>query len=213
MTQTAAMTVNQMAQMVGNIDKPSVEGAVEQLAPAAPVPADQPNEHGLRVFVDATQLKQDLQVNPNDLDEAVISQAPMFVHYAQQAALARRQWEKCKLAADVMESTLDSAWRKKFVLDGQKATEKMVENAVKSDPRMIAAQTKVIEARALYDIANDAREAYMQRKDMIVQVSVDRRREREGQLRIMQAREADNATTSARDRALAAEQARMQQAS
>ncbi|CAG9229093.1 hypothetical protein [Burkholderia vietnamiensis] len=206
MTQTAAMSVDQMAQMVGNLDQPSVE--VAQPAPAPGAPA-QPTEHGLRVFVDADQLKKDLQVNPNDLDDAVISQAPMFVHYAQQAAYARRQWEKCKLAADVMESTLDSAWRKKFVQDGVKATEKMIENAVKSDPRMIAAQTKVIEARSLYDIANDAREAYMMRKDMIVQVSVDRRREREGQLRIMSAREAENAANSARDRALAAEQSRL----
>lgn len=211
---TDTLSVEDMAALVGDLDKPVVPGAAitaEPPAPAAPK-APEPTASGLKVFVDVDQLKKDLQVNPNDLDDAVISQAPMFVHYAQQAAQARRQWEKSKLAAEVTESQLDSAWRKKFLEDGTKITEKVVENAVKSDPRYIKAHTQVIEARALYDIANDAREAYMQRKDMIVQVSVDRRRERDGQLRILAAKEAEGAIQSGRDAALAAEAARRQQA-
>jgi hypothetical protein len=88
----------------------------------------------------------------------------------------------------------------------------MVENAVKADPRYANAQNQIIEARALFDIANDAREAYTQRKDMIVQISVDRRREREGQLRIIAAKEGENAVQSGREAALAAEAARRQAA-
>ncbi|MEZ2310850.1 hypothetical protein AB6809_29820 [Paraburkholderia sp. RCC_158] len=202
-----------MAALVGDLESPAVAGSAAATPAAAAAPkASEPTVSGLKVFVDVGQLKQDLQVNPNDLDDAVISQAPMFVHYAQQAALARRQWEKSKLAAEVTESQLDSAWRKKFLEDGTKVTEKVVENAVKSDPRYIKAHTQVIEARALYDIANDAREAYMQRKDMIVQISVDRRRERDGQLRILAAKETETAIQSGRDAALAAEAARRAQA-
>ncbi|MFP3614749.1 hypothetical protein SB778_32205 [Paraburkholderia sp. SIMBA_050] len=215
-----ALSVAEMAALVGDLETPPtapIVNATIASAPAAAAPAPtpktaEPTASGLKVFVDVDQLKKDLQVNPNDLDDAVISQAPMFVHYAQQAAQARRQWEKSKLAAEATESQLDAAWRKKFLEDGTKVTEKVVENAVKADPRYIKAHTQVIEARALYDIANDAREAYMQRKDMIVQVSVDRRREREGQLRIQAAREGEIATQSGRDAALAAEAARRQAA-
>jgi hypothetical protein len=216
------LSVEEMAALVGDLNTPTVAHRIEtpatavvatntaNAAPAAKAP--EPTASGLKVFVDVAQLKKDLAVNPNDLDDAVISQAPMFVHYAQQAAQARRQWDKSKLAAEVTESQLDSAWRKKFLEDGTKVTEKVVENAVKSDPRYIKAHTQVIEARALYDIANDAREAYMQRKDMIVQISVDRRREREGQLRIQAAQGAENAVQSGREAALAAEAARRQAA-
>jgi hypothetical protein len=214
MSTAETLSVADMAAIVGmDVSTPAVAAAPVAAAPApAPLKTAEPTASGLKVFVDVAQLKSDLQVNPNDLDDAVISQAPMFVHYAQQAALARRQWEKSKLAAEVTESQVDAAWRKKFAEDGTKVTEKMVENAVKSDPRVVKAKTQAIEARALFDIANDAREAYMQRKDMVVQISVDRRRERDGQLRIMAAKEGENATQSAREAALAAEASRRQAA-
>jgi hypothetical protein len=216
---TDTFSVEEIGAIVGDIENPPVGGTnaaatAPTVAASANAPAAQPaaTVSGLKVFVDADQLKKDLAVNPNDLDDAVTSQAPMFVHYAQQAAYARRQYEKSKLAAEIMESQLDSAWRKKLAEDGGKVTEKMVENAVKADPRYAKAHNQVIEARALFDIANDAREAYMQRKDMIVQVSVDRRREREGQMRILAAKEGENATQSGREAALAAEAARRQAA-
>jgi hypothetical protein len=218
------MTMEEMAAMVGDLDTPAVaavaSGAVgltaANTANAGPVvtaavaaaPAPAPTVSGLKVYVDVAQLRLDLQINPNDLDDSVMSQAPMFIHYAEQAAWARRQMEKCKLAAEVTESQVDAAWRKKFAEDGTKVTETMVANAVKSDPRVIKAKTQTIEARALFDIANDSREAFMQRKDMIVQVSVDRRRERDGQLRILNAKDAEISTNSARTDALAAEAAR-----
>jgi hypothetical protein len=219
-----AMTMEEMAAMVGDLDTPALAaatpGAVAEpvmahagvIAPvaAAPAPAAAPaaTVSGLKVYVDVNRLRLDLQINPNDLDDATISQAPMFIHYAEQAAWARRQMDKCKLAAEVTESQVDAAWRKKFADDGTKVTETMVANAVKSDPRVIKAKTQTIEARALFDIANDSREAFMQRKDMIVQVSVDRRRERDGQLRILNAKDAEISTNASRADALAAEAAR-----
>jgi hypothetical protein len=202
-----AMTMEEMAAMVGDLDTPALPaatpGAVAEpvmahagvIAPvAAPAPAAAPaaTVSGLKVYV----------------DDATFSQAPMFIHYAEQAAWARRQMDKCKLAAEVTESQVDAAWRKKFADDGTKVTETMVANAVKSDPRVIKAKTQTIEARALFDIANDSREAFMQRKDMIVQVSVDRRRERDGQLRILNAKDAEISTNASRADALAAEAAR-----
>ena len=120
-----AMTMEEMAAMVGDLETPAVAaGAASLAAPAtatagpvvtaavtavaaAPAPAASPS--GLKVFVDVNRLRLDLQINPNDLDEATISQAPMFIHYAEQAAWARRQMEKCKLAAEVTESQVDAA--------------------------------------------------------------------------------------------------------
>jgi hypothetical protein len=55
--------------------------------------------------------------------------------------------------------------------------------AVKADPRWWAAQQRLIDAKAIYDLANDAKEAFSHRRDMIIQTSVDNRVERQGELR------------------------------
>jgi hypothetical protein len=156
----------------------------------------------LREFVDANQLKADVEFDPTDLDNAARSQAPMFVTYANLARLARRQFERMKVAVEIMESRLYAYHRDELTKEGKKATEAQIDAAVKTDKRYFAAKEKFIDARAIYDLANDAREAFSQRKDMIVQMTVDRRTERQGELRIMAADTAAESAQSARQAVL-----------
>jgi hypothetical protein len=139
----------------------------------------------LREFVDADQLRRDVSFELHNLDNAIRQQAGLYVHYADLARRARRQHDKMKTTAEVMEAKLYSVHRQAFINQGiAKPTKDQIDAAVKMDPRWFAAQQKVIDARAIMDLAVESREALSQRKDMLVQVSVDRRREREGEMRV-----------------------------
>ena len=176
------MTVEELEELVDKIDS---EGPPPSMKPTPAATAKSDSPLALKEYVDAEQLKKDVEFDPNDLDNAVRQHASLFIHYANLARLARRQWERMKAAAEIMESRLAMHHRAAQITDGKKPTEASVDAAVKCDPRWFATQQKLIDARAIYELANDAREAFGQRRDMIVQVSVDRRREKEGALRIM----------------------------
>lgn len=177
----SALTVEQIEEEIDKIDDAPIPASIKPAA-AAMKKSDSPL--ALKEYIDVDQLKKDVEFDPNDLDTAVRQHAGLFIHYANIARLARRQWERMKAAVEILESRLGTYHREALTGAGGKVTEAMIEAATKSDPRWWAAQQKEIDARAIYDLANDAREAFSQRKDMIVQVSVDRRREKEGQLRI-----------------------------
>jgi hypothetical protein len=182
-----------VAELEALVDKIDGEGPPPSMRPSPAVTAKSDSPLALKEFVDATQLKKDVEFDPNDLDNAVRQHAALFIHYANLARLARRQFERMKAAAEIMESKLAKHHREALMVDGKKTTEAMIDGAVKCDPRWFATQQKLIDARAIYELANDAREAFAQRRDMIVQVSVDRRREKEGALRVMQDPAADRA--------------------
>lgn len=137
------------------------------------------NPTALQTFVSAEELQRDITINMLDLDSAVIRHASLYVYYATQAALARRQFERTKAAVEILESRLDHHYRKQAIDEGKKVTENSIASSVKSDRRWHIAQDRLATARAIMDLANDAREAFAQRKDMIVQLAVDRRVERE----------------------------------
>jgi hypothetical protein len=215
--QKAPMSAEEMERIMAEIeikDGPAATGTA--VSPVAPKPAVAPstvaaassNPLALREFVDAEQLKRDVEFSVHNLDDAVQKHASLFVHYANNARMARRQFERMKAAFDILESRLEAHYRLLAKSTGEKATDKSIEAQVKGDPRWWAGQQRLIDAKAIYDLANDARTAFEHRKDMIVQVSVDRRKEREGELRFRVEQDSREATQRARDEAIAAEQRR-----
>ncbi|UBM12719.1 hypothetical protein [Cupriavidus metallidurans] len=150
----------------------------------------------LKTFIDPEQVRADVAFNPTDLDAAIIQHAAKFAYYAEQGVQARRQFERVKAAVEVLETQLDAYYRKKLADEGAKVTEKMVESAVKMDSRWLAAQYRLADAKAIQGSCESVAESLRQRKDMLVQTSVDRRIEREGELRVQSAA-ASNVTRGA----------------
>jgi hypothetical protein len=138
----------------------------------------------VEVFVDVEKLTQDTAINPNDIDDAMCKQASLYAFYAEQARKARRQYERMKSLFEILESKLDNEHRTRLKEESAKTTEQQISTAVKNDPRWWAMQQQLIEARGVYDLASDAREAFSQRRDMIIQVASDRREERKGAMRM-----------------------------
>lgn len=135
--------------------------------------------------VDPDQLGRDVRINPVDLDSDIMEHASLFVHYANLASQARSQYDTMKAFVEISESKLYALHRELMTSDDKKKpTEAAIDAAVKADPRWFQMQKKLIDAKANYDLANDAREAFRQREGMLLARATDARREREGELRM-----------------------------
>jgi hypothetical protein len=168
---------------------PATAASIAPVVAVAQVQAPTASPLDLREYVNVEQLKADVSIDLHDLDNTMRKHASMFVHYSNLARLARRQYESMKRTVEVLEKKLYMVHRERMTGEGKKPTEAAIDAAVKVDPRWMAAQRKEIDARAIFDLADSAREAFAHNRDMLIQVSSDRRREREGELRMNAAKD------------------------
>ncbi|MCZ3043686.1 PHP domain-containing protein [Acinetobacter baumannii] len=106
------------------------------------------------------------------------------VYQNERAARAVAQAAKVKLKFESLEALLYEAYRKHFLANGEKVTEKAVENAVRKDSRWIKAKELYIEAEMYADIHKGFVYALRDRNDMLIQRGAYSRQERQGQLRM-----------------------------
>lgn len=157
----------------------------------------------LKSYVDADELKRDVTISPTDLDNDMIRHSALYVHYAAQTVNARHQYDRTKRAAEVLEAQLDAAYRARANDEGKKTTEAQLKNQIAGDPRYVEMQQKLIDAHSIWKLADVAENAFLQRKDLLLEVARDRRKEKEGNLRVMELEAAkkgflDNARESAK---------------
>lgn len=141
--------------------------------------------------VDPEQLAIDIAINQTDLDDGMISQAGLFARYAWTSAQAQAQYEKLKASFEILESKLDGEHRESLAEGGGKVTEAMVRQAVVSDSRWGAAQSRLIDARTNASFAKDVLESFKQKRDMLVQLAISDREEMKGTLRVLDTEERD----------------------
>jgi len=147
---------------------------------------EQKDGTALKSYVDASELKRDVAISPTDLDNDMIKHAALYVHYAEQTVNARRQYDRVKSQVEILEAQLDAHYRNKANDEGKKTTEAQLKSQVTSDPRYAAAQQKLIDAHSIWKLADIAERAMDQRKDMLLEVARDRRKEKEGQVRVLE---------------------------
>lgn len=130
-------------------------------------------------------IKRDVSINIADLDSAMIEHPSMYLYYAMKTVNARRQFDGMKNVSEIRQAQLFAKHRTALLTEGAKATEAMIDAAVKTDPVYIKAQTELIDAQANWRMCEVAESAFVQRKDMILELARDRRKEQEGKLRVM----------------------------
>ena len=155
-----------------------------------------PKAPGLNSFIDFKELQKDVAINLADLDTAMMTQASMLVHYARMTIDARKQYEKAKTSAEIMEARLDDEHRTALKTENPKTTENAIKAAVITDARYVGAQARMIEAQSIWKMCEIAESALSTRKDMILELARDRRKEREGELRVMAQDAAEKAVAS-----------------
>ena len=142
----------------------------------------------LKVFVDPDQVKVDISINMGDLDTAMIEHPGLELHYAMQTAHARRQYERLKAATEILEAKIDAETREKWVGE-KKPTEAAIKAAVLADKRYSSAQSKLIDAQHIWKLCEATENAFRSRKDLLLEVARDRRKEKEGQMRVLEGQE------------------------
>lgn len=175
-----------------------VEKKVEEKVTAAPqkeesvsasTSKDKNYEVGLNSFIDGDRLREDVAIDITDLDSAMVSHPSMYVYYATQTVNARRQYDRIKHAVEILEAKLDAEYRATLADEGKKVTENMVKNALVADKRWASAQAKLIDAHGIWKLCDVAENAFMQRKDLILEIARDRRKEKEGSMRVLEEQE------------------------
>lgn len=157
---------------------------------------------GLTFFTDPKQFRIDTGISDHDLDRCFMEQSGLFSHYSSNGARSEAQHARLKLKFEVLEAKLYEEERRIAVEEGEKVTEKMLENRVKTNPLWVKTKLAVINAAGVSDINKGLTESLRHRKDMLVQMGADRRGEMQGQAR-MQASAGIHATEQERARAAA----------
>ncbi|HCJ8610312.1 TPA: hypothetical protein NV728_001976 [Escherichia coli] len=170
---------------------------------ATHIPSTKPK--GLQFFIDPNEFKKETQVKDYNLDSCFMEQSSLRAHYGAMAARAEAQASTAKVKFEVLEARLYDHHRKILTDAGAKVTEKMVENAVKTDPRWMAGKENVIEAETIASVNKALAISLADRRDMLIQLGADRRDESKGQARLLAAQnERDSMTNRAEDAAKAA---------
>lgn len=192
MSETAGVSDAEIEKMMKDLDvEPTTAasvGAADVGRPpkrATTSPVKDNDGIALNKFIDPDRLKADITINTADLDTAMIEHSGLELHYSMQTAHARRQFERIKSAIEILEARLDSEVREKWIGE-KKPTEAAIKAAIYSDKRYSSAQTKLIDAQHIWKLCEAAENAFHSRKDLLLEVARDRRKEKEGQMRVME---------------------------
>ena len=153
--------------------------------PQEPEPVAEKPATKLNFYVDVNEFNRDTKLTEATLDTAMMEQAALRAFYGTQAAQAEAQHARLKVRFDVLEAKLYDEHRKELAASGEKVTEKMVENAVKLDPRWIQGKNTVIEAETIASVNKSLVISLADRRDMMIQLGADRREEFKGGVRIL----------------------------
>lgn len=122
----------------------------------------------------------DLRIDRTILDEEFANQHTRFAYYGTLHEMAKDRAARLKVSLETLYAQLDHEKRMaanavKASSPGFKYTEAMCENEVKTDPRYIAKQNELLDANQLMGVLGVAREAFQQRKDMLISLGANAR--------------------------------------
>jgi len=133
----------------------------------------------------STQMLQDVEFSPENLDNAYVEQASLFAYYAEQSRLASKKMDNFKLRISTVEAELDKGFRDAAITTGVKITEKAIEQSIARDDKHVKSVMAYNDAKATHQMLRDILEAFKQRKDCLIQIGLTRREElKSGSLRV-----------------------------
>lgn len=146
-------------------------------------------DSGVVSFINTEELKRDVAINPHDLDNMMTTHPSLLLHYSIQMVKAKSQYDAIKSRMEILEAKLDSHYRTGLAEDGKKPTEAAIKNAIVADEKYAILQKRVLAAYEVWRCCAIAEEAFSHRKDMILEMARDRRKEREEQLKTLESQE------------------------
>lgn len=138
------------------------------------------------------KLEKDLKFQPENLNQAYIEQASKFAFWATLAVQAKSKVDKKKLEIEqqddfikkMLVGKLDPVVRRQLEDNSEKVTEAKVTNGIYVHPEYVAACNKLYklqedlwELQLQWNLLSTAKDALVQRKDMIISLGANLRQE------------------------------------
>ncbi len=123
------------------------------------------------------QLKEDLSIKIENLNEDIARQPGLFAYYHEQLRQAEEAYKHAKLRAEIYEAALDRQVRDQALARSEKITETIVEKRIRAVPGWADHQKEIITAEAAMNQLKGVVEAMRQKKDMLVTVAANARAE------------------------------------
>lgn len=133
---------------------------------------------------DQDQFMKDCRNNPSDMEDAWINHHGRYAYYGTLVAKSSFQHSQFKDKLEKLEAILDAKYRTQILSEGGKPTEKAIEALIKVDKSWSKMATLVNTARMYADIHRTNLTALEHRKDMLMQMGAQMRKEMEGQMRM-----------------------------
>jgi hypothetical protein len=153
-------------------------------AVAAPPPAAPPTRAPITVAdppvteaAPPNRFTDEISINDDNLTVEFKNQASKFASHATNEATAKAKALVAKLRLETVDSEMTKKIREGFAARGEKATEKMISSEVVMSPEYQQAHMAWIDAGCNADIARGVKEAFTQRKDMLIQLGTAKRLE------------------------------------
>lgn len=133
--------------------------------------------HGLEIGV---QEKRCVDIVPEAIQEEYVRLPADLAYWNARYARALKEFLTAKAGEKQMESMLSIKHRELIIDNGGKPTEKMVENAVNTDPKMIEARNLLVETEVEKARIWGLLDAVRSKKEMLISLGAHVRQEMEG---------------------------------
>lgn len=148
------------------------------------VPTAKPEE-GLKIVKkrpppeEPLSFADDLMINDSDIQSEFVRQPALFWRYAQVEAKAAARFLEAKIKMEAVEAQIYSQVRRNFEESGTKFTEKKLECEVILSPEFVSAQAHYLKTKEEADLCRAAKESFLQRSQMLIQLGSTKRQEAE----------------------------------
>jgi hypothetical protein len=122
-----------------------------------------------------SEKEPSIEIDENDLGRELSMQAGYYLYFAEQAIRAEAVYNTTKYSCDQVLAQADTEIRLKAEEDKRKLTEKLIEKEIDLIPAVREARIRLIKAKAEMDMKKARREAWYQRKDLVVQMAIKQR--------------------------------------
>ena len=147
-------------------------------ATPAPTPASPTSASPTSTTDKHLDFKSSIEINEGDLNTEFKQQASLYAYFATAEATAKSNVMAAKLRLEVVDAELTKKIRAELSEGAAKApTEKAIQSEVILSEQYQAAQKYLIDASKNADIAKGVKEAFGQRKDMLIQLGSAKRQE------------------------------------
>lgn len=136
-------------------------------------------------FIDSEEVRNDIRISSVDLDEMMMRHPSLAYHYANKTISAKAQSDYFQDRMELLEAALYGEYKTTLSVGGSRATETAIKNAIILDTRYQTMQKKVREAQSELAACKAAENAFDHRRELILEIARDRRKEREGAMRVM----------------------------